>query len=586
MKSTPGKQTDRLSPAQNACVMHGDGPALVLAGPGSGKTRVITMRTLRLITERTEERKDCGRRVLTLAFNKAAAEEMRERCQKMLSKIPPDKRGTADFATVHSFCFQILCAYAEEKQRIRPRVLYGAARENCIFNIYRDIAGENRMTEEQKQRLLAFISRVSGELSGEKTPSDPAMTEQEYCRFSAVYEAFAKLKKKQNRIDFDDMIRNAHALLQSDPDYRTRCAAKYDYIQVDEAQDLSRRQFEVITMLGRGQIFAVADDDQSIYGFRGAEPSLLFEFEKEMPGCKKYLLEENYRSKSEITAAASRFIRENHVRFDKNIFTNNGRGGKIRIKAMRDLEEQAAFLSREIVKLRRKEKGSVCILYRNNISYLCPAIRLTADAARTGNTLPDIHTKPDPSVASVLPVLFRVALEARKREKRFSGIYIPELPAILREMEQEGCLEKLLFSSALSGKGKFFSSCVRAAVRILFSAAGNGEKAIGILRRLSAYGSAQEEAPQRNAMEDGIFFSTVHSAKGLEFDHVFIVDALEGEFPAFDEEIPSRIEEERRLFYVALTRAKKSVSITYPKKSVKNSSASRFVTETKTAMKA
>lgn len=576
------KQFERLSEVQRACVLHGTGPAIVLAGPGSGKTRVITVRTVRLITEGGSGAplgKEKYGSVLTLAFNKAAAEEMKTRCEQLLAGIPEEKRGRADFATVHSYCFKIIRDHARETGSNMPKVLEGAGKENCLLDLFRSCTGEKQIREDTVKRLFLYIGRAANGLSVKEVQQ--GCSEAERTAFETVRESYIRYKKENGFLDFDDMIAAARLILQENPDFCRQVAARYDFVQVDEAQDLSKLQFDIIQLLGHGNVFAVADDDQSIYGFRGAEPSLLFGFEKQN-GCRKYLLEENYRSRNEITSVASRFIRANTVRFEKNIFTRNGGGGRITVRPADSFEKQALFIRNEIRKLAKEQAGSVCILYRNNISFLCPAICLAGDAVRAGLAFPPICVKGDLSAYAVLSVFSGIVKEALRRERLRTGIFLPPAAAFLREMKEDGSLDRLLFCDAVAGKRKFFVNCIRAATDLLFQVSGGCAEADAILQFLYRLNGEKTEAKDP---DHTIFFSTAHSSKGLEFDSVFIIDALEGEFPGSDVLSQESIEEERRLFYVAMTRAKKRVYITYPrnalKKDAQDGGASRFVLETK-----
>jgi DNA helicase-2/ATP-dependent DNA helicase PcrA len=332
----------------------------------------------------------------------------------------------------------------------------------------------------------------------------------------------------------------------------------FDYIQIDEAQDLSEKQYDLLKLLRTNNIVLVADDDQSIYGFRGAKPDLLFDFEHAYHNCKRFLLEENYRSDYIITGISSEIIKSNKTRFKKNFYTRNIRSGKIILKRFSDTEKQAAETSKLILSNYQAGK-SVCVLYRNNASLICPLVSLIMDINRRKKDFPDVVIKGELPDAKEIDLIFDIFCDVN------DDIHTAELK---------------IFNYGFSGKRRFHINCLKSAAMIL----GNSFHTELSLKKL--YEQIKNIGLVKSEKNTGkIFFSTIHSAKGLEFDTVIVIDLVEGELPSVDSKDESAIEEERRLAYVAITRAKSKVYMFYPEKNFKTiQKKSRFLDETQKAM--
>ncbi len=529
----------KLNHNQKNAVLHGKGRALCIAGPGSGKTRVITMRAMKLLGDYGDEAIGRGSGVvLTMAFNTAAGAEMRERAEvfsgRFFDRDAEKMMKLADFSTIHAYCYRIILAYAREKGKRPPRVLSDEVRENLLGEIYKRLSGARFAGADTIRRISRYVS--SENYSGGEE-NDP-LTER-------IKAEFSKVKRRDNAVDFDDMQKDALLRLKEDEGFRKRVGARYTFYQVDEAQDMSPVQREIVELVAGGNVFFVADDDQSIYGFRGANPELLKSLATDGATLSKYMLTENYRSGDEIVNLASAFIGGNRVRFGKRLSALN-RGGKIAIETFSTAESEARAAAALILSEHRRGR-SVCVLYRNNASGMLPIIMLyIASRLHKMNLRPLVRGDFVP-LSDLLPL-------RRFADKIQSG----ETPReALKRLENSRELDLVLFTEDVKGKRRFFEETVRSSIKALAEKTGSKESFIGLAREADAF--VRSDTP-----DPCVCFSTVHSAKGLEFDTVMVVDCVKGEFPTTID-IGKTVEEERRLMYVAMTRAKSKLVISYPR---------------------
>lgn len=363
------KYNIKLNNQQIQAVNHLYGAALVLAGPGSGKTTVITARIAYLILE-------CGvepENILTLTFNKAARTEMEYRFKRIYGQ---DIMGRVHFATLHSFCKRILRDY-ENRQGRRLKLIEGEEKleENkrkIIKGIYYDI-NNAKINDDELENLISEIGFVKN-----KMIKDIEIYQASTKKFSSVYKAYEEYKKTNLYIDFDDMLTYAYNILIKCPDILHHYRSRYSFIQVDEGQDLSKIQFEILKLLISPQsnnIFIVADDDQSIYRFRGAEPKYILQIKQHFMCCNVFYLENNYRSTKNIVDISSAFIRENTLRFDKKHSTENDKKYDPFIVRVKDDRMQIKYIM-EKLNMHIEKGRSVAILYRNNLSSIVIGDRL------------------------------------------------------------------------------------------------------------------------------------------------------------------------------------------------------------------
>lgn len=358
-----------LSQEQLQAVKHVNGPALVLAGPGSGKTTVITARIACLILESEIEPES----ILTLTFNRAAKAEMEYRFKKVYGS---NIEGKPYFATLHSFCKRIVRDY-ENRQGKRLKIIEGEdnpeeSKRKILRGLYQQV-NNSKINDDELENLINEIGFVKNKMI--KDFEDIKFGTK---NFLLIYKEYESFKKSNLYIDFDDMLTYAYNIFLKCPDILRFYRDKYSFIQVDEGQDLSKIQFEILKLLLNPQtnnIFIVADDDQSIYGFRGAEPEYILDIKHKIKGCNIFLLENNYRSTKNIVDTSSNFIRENKQRFDKEHKTDNSKKYDPFIVQVQDEQKQMEYLIEQI-NIHTKAGRKMAILYRNNLSSILIADKL------------------------------------------------------------------------------------------------------------------------------------------------------------------------------------------------------------------
>ena len=559
-----------MDPAQIAAVMHDEGPALVLAGPGSGKTTVITNRAVRITANKCEPS-----RLLCVTFTNAAAEEMKQRYLKlagsMIADFAPDASDIPVFSTVHAFCNNIISEY-EKRTGIRYVRIEGEdSPRNSIFErIYKKYNG---IVPDE-----AMIERIKGYLRREKDGSGRGAEERpkapsgknQIRRFSDIVREYTRVKKENGFIDFDDMVLMSLELLTGNDEIRGWARGLFDYVQVDEAQDLSRAQYEVLRMIaGNANIFIVADDDQSIYGFRGAEPQCLFDFAEEYPDAARYELTRNFRSTPEIVKASAALVSVNKKRFFKDLYTTaDNVPDSFNMVFPRDAKAQAMLCAHEaLASIGAGE--SLAVLYRNGVSSLPVRAAFTANGikyATSGNC---------PRAWEQLTV--REGFHELLKAERKAGIIVPGPSTALRRIIREGFSDRMEEQCRLEGHDR---KTVSVSMDFLGLVTDNSVSYDAAVRFLDAVERSDNLSRSSAAgFAPSVMLSTIHSAKGLEYDRVIVIDVLEGEMPG-SEAAGDAVEEERRLLYVAMTRARRKLIISCPlRRGMRGEEESRFVEE-------
>ena len=577
-------ELDRLTGEQLAAVMHGEGGALCIAGPGSGKTRVISLRAARLWSLCGNLRDGAPRRgaVLTLSFNKPACEEMRSRGLEYIRRLGgPEKVKTAGFYTVHAYCFKIINGYCSKTGKPVPRMLDPSESSDMIEQIYFRLSGGRKLPADQMKSLKTFIFNENVEADFDFGGLDNELAIE-------IADSYVVTKREQGVIDFGDMLLLALKYLQSDPELRKEVRNAYAFTQVDEAQDLSSVQAEIVKLISNGNVLYVADDDQSIYGFRGANPSLVRSLRGGRKDFKTYRLEKNFRSGGDIVGVSSWFIKANDDRFSKRISAARKDDGSVSIRYFYDVKAQAEFCADTLIK-RAAQGRSACVLYRNNASGLPVTAALYFAAARKGfaaGLRSFFGMKPkdsfEPCVRGVkmtfgeLDYVGKIYEAIAKREKEYlereGAVSSSPLPmAIYNRLKREKRID-VIAAECFGGRRPFLKEAVVSAVETVLAHAKTPDDFVKLTEKIDKFASGKGESP--------VNLSTVHSAKGLEYDTVIIIDCVEGEFPFGEPEKDEQIQEERRLMYVAMTRAENEVIITYPGRCGRTQlTASRFIEE-------
>ncbi len=578
-----------LSEAQKKAVMHRDGPAIVLAGPGSGKTTVITRRTKYLI----ENCQIPPIHILVVTFTKAAADQMKRRFLELCHAQQTQVR----FGTFHSVFYEILKnAYHLTAANI--------AGEDVKYRILKEIvAGMDLDTEEEGELLQAVAQEISL-VKNEQIPLEhyyAANVPEE--QFRAIFRQYAGRMEREALLDYDDLMTETLRLFRERPDILQGWRNRYQYILVDEFQDINRLQYDILKLLAapRNNLFVVGDDDQSIYRFRGAKPEIMLHFPKEYPGAAQMLLDLNFRCPGHVIDAASKVIARNRVRFSKDIRQVKEDGAPVEKLLFQDQRQEALGIIRRIQQGVEKggKYGDFAVLYRSN-----------ADAGVISQKLLEYNVPF--CMRDVLPNLFahwicghitaylRVAMGSRAREdflkivnrpKRYIERACLDTPRVdlerlrmyyedkgwmirridrleydlrvLAKLEPFAAVQYIRHNIGYESYLEEYADCRHMKAEELYEVLDRlAESARGCktheewFARMDEYTQMlREQAQHRERNTDAVTLTTLHSAKGLEFPEVFLLDVNNGVIPYKKAMLQSDIEEERRMFYVGMTRA-------------------------------
>lgn len=604
---------------QRMAVEHVDHPCLVLAGPGSGKTTVITHRTKKLI----EEEGISPSNILVITFTKAAAMEMQQRFLQLMG----GKRLPVSFGTFHAVYFQILkYAYNYRAENIiREEKKYEILR-NIVHKTELDISDENEFVA----NLISEISNVKGEML------DVAYYYSKNCPeevFKKIFREYNDTLIRANLIDFDDMLVMCYELLTKRKDILKLWQDKYRYILIDEFQDINRVQYEVIRLLAKPQdnLFIVGDDDQSIYRFRGARPEIMLNFEKDYPETKKIILDTNYRSTPEIVAAAGKLIRNNKKRFEKQIRAERENGSKPVILPFDNVYKECNYILEEIEQLIAKglTYQDMAVLYRTNtdprtlleklmehnipfcmkdvipnlydhfiakdiIAYINAAVDFREKGVMKRGDMLRLINRPKRYISRDVFPRAEVNLEDVKRFYQDKGYVLERISkleydlAMIRNMNPYAAIQYIRHGIGYEEYLTEYAEYRRMKPEELYDVLEELSEAAKPyktyrewFKKIEEYGEElKKQARERQEKKDGITLATMHSSKGLEYRAVFIIDANETITPHKKALLPEDIEEERRLFYVAVTRAKDWLYICHCRERYgKETDVSRFVEE-------
>lgn len=604
-----------LNQAQKNAVRHKDGPMLVLAGPGSGKTLVITERTKHLIKEYNIPQEN----ILVITFTRAAAGEMKDRFLRLFGA----EMSGVSFGTFHSIFFAILKhAYSLSPENI----IREEERRLCTKDIVLCMGLEYEDEKEFISDLLSEISMVKGNKIELATYYSLSCGDEV---FRSIYHEYNKRIRRANKIDFDDMVLLCYELLSERPDILKLWQNKFRYILIDEFQDINILQYDIVRMLAAplNNLFIVGDDDQSIYSFRGAKPEIMLNFPVDYPDSKRVFLNINYRSNAHIINLAGRLISNNKTRYEKDLTAHIRNGNEVVIGHFETMAEQNKNLVEEIFRLidNKIPLSDMVILVRTNLG-AGPVIHKLMEYNLpfvAGDNLPNIY---DHWITQDLVSYIRIAMGENNRSLYLRIINRPtryisrdcfDNPEVnIKDIhdyyeDKEWMLsriEQLEYDFAMLAKMKPF-----AAIQYIRRGIGYEDflKEYADLRKmkpeelLDIIDEIQESTRAFNSYSDwfnymeeykeelkrqklhkknkdikGINIMTMHSAKGLEFSTVFIVDVNEGIMPHKKAALPENVEEERRLLYVAMTRAKNLLYIFSNKQRYNKAMVpSRFIAE-------
>ena len=643
--------------AQMTALEHRDGPMMVLAGPGSGKTTVITHRIKRLLEAGVDP---SG--ILVITFTKAAATEMKERFLR-LAREEDEKRKQAEQRAGGSRTGAEKPFFGTADPGPRRREACGTSLEaagsrvsfgtfhSVFYHIlkwaYRFPAGNVISGEEKRQYFKKFLDESEMEVEDEAEFISSIINEISYVKgerldlkyyysqncpeewFKKLYDGYDEMLKTTGKIDFDDMLVMCHELFTERKDILAAWQKKFKYILVDEFQDINLLQYQVVRMLAlpENNLFIVGDDDQSIYRFRGAKPEIMLGFEKDFPGTKRVLLGTNYRSTKEIVETSLRLIEHNKVRFEKKLEPFRGSGRPVDFRVFDNPGHEMDTVAQSIRAYHDAgyQWSEIAVLFRTGANSGLMAERLMGYNIpfKLRDVIPNLYSH---WIAKDLFAYMEIAAGSRKRSDfyrimnrpnryfsrdafdtpivsfdRLKSFYqdrdwmeerICDLEADLRAMAPLKPVAAVNYIRKAIGYDDYLRSYAegrRMKPEELFETA---DKLAESAAEFATFVEWKEHAAryeeelkkqnqeEREETKDRVTLSTMHSAKGLEYPVVFVVDANEGIVPHHKAGLPADIEEERRLFYVALTRAKDRLHVAAVKERYhRKTDVSRFVEE-------
>ena len=600
--------------AQAQAIQHTDGPCLVLAGPGSGKTLTIVNRVKYLI----EKQKVRPEEILVVTFTRFAAAEMKSRlCLVMGKRDLPVTVGT-----FHGIYYGILkWAYRMNQENILS--------ETEKYQILRGVINKERMEIFDEEDFIQDIVAEIGKVKNNRIPLEEFVSEK--CSadaFRNIYRNYERHRKELKKIDFDDMLVLCYELFRSRPDVLAQWQKKFRYVLIDEFQDINRIQYDVIRMLAQPEnnLFVVGDDDQAIYGFRGADSELMLGFGKDFPDAKQILLGMNYRSTANIVQNSLKLIENNVERYSKKLEANREGGSCLHIQEVKDPVEEAEYVLEEIQKC--KENGikeeEIAILFRvhTDARAVVEAMVERKIPFQMKEHLPNIY---EHFIAKDIMAYFRLATGKRRRQdflqvmnrpKRYLGRdsvsgsqvsfedmrkFYCDKDWMIDRIDQFEWDVKMLMKMAPYAAIQYIRKRIdyddflkeyafthqinRSDLNEVLAEIEEAAKAFSSVEEWFAHVEEYTETlkvkeKERNRPRPGVRLMTIHASKGLEFKQVFLIAANEGRIPYQKAKTDKEIEEERRLFYVAMTRAKDFLKICYVKiKNGKEVTPSRFVDE-------
>lgn len=593
----------KLTSQQNLALRHKDGPILVLAGPGAGKTTMLLER-IKFLSKTIDPK-----HILTITFSKTQALDMKERYNF----------SDATFMTIHAFCYLIIRNYLKKNNRnlrlLESDDLYN--KYDLISKIYFKI-NDKKISKEDLNEFFRLTSYMKNAMLDETYLEDSKVKNS-----LQIYRAYENFKIRNFYIDFDDMQVMALKLIQNDPRLLNSIRNKYKYIQVDEGQDTSLIQFKIIEKIAAplNNLMIVADDDQSIYSFRASDVSYLLNLKSIYPDLKIIEMTENHRSSKNIVNISKAFIDTNQNRYPKDLFTNNDFSGKITIRSLRNVRDEYKYI---IENIKKGEKNA--ILFRNNIQALNIISFLMEDGLDFSVNITSLNFFESKIIDDLFNIIefsddfdrldlfceiyYKMGTFLNKKEvdklsyralnkNVFESLYEMDLEdykieTLVQKEKQLKHIRKLSLDKKISYIYKYmdyksyitnFSKKYREEVvnKDLFV-----ESMVNFTKNLDTiedfYNKKEKLEKRLSSSNADLILSSIHKSKGLEYDNVFVINMVKNEFPIIvdNEDIGKKIEEERRVMYVAMTRAKKNLHLlTIKKRGTEKLSPSIFYNQIK-----
>ena len=602
-------------PSQLEAIQHRDGPMLVLAGPGSGKTTVITHRVKYLI----EHHQVDPSAILVVTFTKAAAREMQERFEKLMD----GHGGRVSFGTFHSVFFTILkYAYRFQASNI--------VRDEQKNQFIRELMDQYELDIEDEHE---FTSGVLSEISFVKSEMlDLDHYYSQNCSeavFKKLYKGYEERLRRGNLLDFDDMLVMCHELFTQRKDILAAWQRKFQYILVDEFQDINQLQYDIVKLLAKPQdnLFIVGDDDQSIYHFRGARPEIMLNFTKDYPEAETVTLDVNYRCSKRILSSAMQVIGTNKKRFQKHLQTPNPEGDPVKIREFENPREEYLEVVSELrarleqgdkledtailLRTNQEAEGLVGALMERQVPFnmkeklpnlfhhwICRNIlaylRFAAGDESRKNFV-EFMNRPNRYIArdavSLSPVISFDQLKDFYKDKDWMCDRLTTLETHLRILRGLTPFAAINFIRKGMGYEEYLREYAEyrkikpEELSEILDRLTDSTKGMDSLGDWEAYiedytRKLEEQAKKQEQEREGVLISTLHGVKGLEYDKVYILNVNEGSMPYKKAVLEPAIEEERRLFYVGMTRARKELDLCYVRQQhEKKREPSRFLEE-------
>ncbi len=614
-RSAVGQTNMKYSKEQSDAIMHVEGPMLVVAGPGSGKTAVITRRIKYLIESAGVNPAD----ILVITFTRAAANEMENRFKAMTE----DNHYPVRFGTFHSIFFWIIkTAYNLDNSS----VISEGEKRIMIEKLVSDISSRQKynLLDNKEDIIGSIISQIGIVKSDMLDIDNYYSSDLPENIFRQIYKAYDAGMRRNSKIDFDDMQVMCFQLLTSRKDILSQCNNIFKYIMVDEFQDSNKIQYEIFKLLlgERKNAFVVGDDDQSVYGFRGARPEIMRQFTKDFSDTKLVFLGENYRCDTDITQASAVVINGNKNRFEKKLHSQSTDEGLVKIQLTKDQQEEYKLV---LLNVDRHVKSGIplekqAIIYRTNLQ----PRRLALTLNRMGipftmnDLLPNIFENyfvrsiidymrvaaGDTSRAAFLRIMNKPGrylsrdvlvkdpidyddIRWRLRYKQYIVDKLDKFVAdlkLLKKMKPYAAVNFIRkgigfddYVSWYCGERKIDQSEIEELMEELSEMVYNMESYGELFEFIAEYGDILKNSNKAGREKKGLNLMTMHGSKGLEFDVVYIIDFIEGIVPYKKAKTAEELEEERRMMYVAMTRARHELYIYSPlRKGSKDCTISRF----------
>ncbi len=626
---------DELNDKQREAVLATEGPCLVIAGAGSGKTKVLTHKVAYLMHEKGVKPWN----ILAITFTNKAANEMKERVEKLVGEVAKDMW----IGTFHSICVRILRRYIDRIGFTSSFIIFDTSDQRTLVKqCLKQLNIDDKLFTDRS--VLSEISNAKNEMLEPDMYAVRTNGEFRKQTIAEIYKLYQSKLRENNAIDFDDIINYTIKILSENPDVLEYYSDKFKYILVDEYQDTNKAQFTLVSMLAAryGNITVVGDNDQGIYSFRGADITNILNFEKDFPGTKIIKLEQNYRCTQNILDAANSVIKNNETKYEKKLWTENGKGNSLNIYRGTDEYDEANYIVEQINRLRREEYltyQDFAVLYRMNsqsrsiedilrredipyriigglkfyerkeikdiIAYL-RLIQNTADnlsltriinepkrgigrtslekvemlAAQNGVSMYEVIKRADEfGLARVFLNSREFVSQIEELRNLKDDVSITEL--IKDTLKKTGYIKALEDENTAEAETRLENLDEFLTVAMEFEE----EMAENSLEEFLEGITLSTDLDNASDEEDQVTLMTLHSAKGLEFPAVFLVGMEEGVFPGYKSiGEPKELEEERRLAYVGITRAKQNLFITCARQrtifgSTSCNQVSRFVKE-------